>query len=822
MKQQNKIPFLNQKFDPRTFFTIFKKNFWVIIIIGVVSVGVGFAYYRYTLPVFKATSILQIKNENKTNQILGINNVGMETDLAPVIELIRSHEFLKTVVATLPLEISYYRQGTFLSTELYGSTPFEVKYRLNNPVILDQNIICEFVDYKCHLSYEINGEIYEYRINPEEWQSVFGMEILIHFPTKKDMEIELDADNKSQYYFTINDPNTVLYRISANLNIQVLNETAGTILITYYDYNASKAADITNTIAEKFIEFDGTKKKESANNIINYIDQQMENVFAQLNLTERDLHDFRVQNNIKATNDNVLFNKANLYTSKISELETKLLNIDFEIMTLEKIAIKIKSEPELKTYEILAMLSGQQSETFLSEMINSLQELLSRKEILLFDVTANNHKIKVIDEQIQSKKDIIVDFVNSTILRLGEEKTEYAKRINEIESQVFVDSSYDEIEYARLMRLYAINEDFYSQLIQTKAETMISQAGYVSVNLILEKASVPAYPDYPALRKVFMLSVIIAFVISAMFILLKYLLYNKILSTVDISEYTDIPVIGGVPEAKLDMSVSQVVVHKRPKSMMAEAFRSIRNNLDFYPIKDKCRVITVSSTIAGEGKTFVGINIAAIYAMTGKRVLIMDFDLRKPRLDKCFSVSNLKGVSTILIKKHNYEECLHNSEIENLHFITSGPLPPNPAELILGKNLVNLVDEVKKDFDVVIIDTPPVGIVTDALVTYRLAHNPIYVMRASISPKSFISNVDSFAQDSKLDNLGIILNGIERSTSRYGYGYKSGYGYQYGYRSYGYGYGYLTKIHNSYYGEEVETKYLIFNRLINRIKKLKK
>ena len=159
MPQKNKIPFLNQKFDPRTFFTIFKRNFWVIVIIGVVSVGAGLAYYRYTLPVFKATSILQIKNENKTNQILGINSVVMENDLAPVIELIRSHEFLKTVVAALPLEISYYRQGTFLSTELYGSTPFEIKYRLNNPVILDQKIICEFKDYKCILSYEINGEI---------------------------------------------------------------------------------------------------------------------------------------------------------------------------------------------------------------------------------------------------------------------------------------------------------------------------------------------------------------------------------------------------------------------------------------------------------------------------------------------------------------------------------------------------------------------------------------------------------------------------------------------------------------------------------------
>lgn len=505
----------------------------------------------------------------------------------------------------------------------------------------------------------------------------------------------------------------------------------------------------------------------------------------------------------------------------MSELETKLLNIDFEIMTLQKVAQKIEKDPELKTYEILAMLSGQQSENFIAGMINSLQELISKREVLLFDVTANNHKIVTLDEQIASKKKTIVDFIGSTIERLKSEKIEYAKKTKELENQVFDDSNYDEIEYARLMRLYSINEDFYSQLIKTKAETMISQAGYVSDNLILEKASIPNTPDYPILSQVILMALIIAFVLSIVFVLLKYLLYNKILSTVDISEYTQIPVIGGVPTAKINMDVSQVVVHQRPKSMMAESFRNIRTNIEFYPIKDKCRVVTVSSTIAGEGKTFVGLNISAIYAMTGKKVIVLDFDLRKPRLDKCFGVDNIKGISTILISKHHYTECVHKSEIENLDYITSGPLPPNPSEIILGNKLKELIEEIKQSYDLIVIDTPPVGIVTDALVTYQLADNPIYVMRAGISPKSFIENVNSFVEGSKVEKMAIVLNGIERSSGRYGYGYKSGYGYQYGYSTYGYGYGYLTKIHNSYYGEEVEDKRSFFEKIADKFKKKK-
>ncbi len=820
--EQSKIPFFNQKFDPRTFLAIFKRNFWMVLVILAVSIVSGYAFFRYTRPVFKTTTVLQIKNENKTNQILGINSGIMETDLAPVIELLRSNEFLKTVVSSLPLDVSYFRQGTFLSTELYGNTPFEVKYRINNTIILDQKISCEFVDYQCHLSYETGGRTYEYLISPEEWKSVFGMEVFIHFPSKKDMELELDPDNKSQYFFTINNSKTILNNISQNLTIQILNETAGTILITYNDFNARKSSEITNAIAEKFIEFDENKKKESANNIIKYIDQQMENVFTELNSTEKNLHDFRTQNNIKATNESILFNKSSLYTSKMSELETKSLNIDFEIMTLEKIAEKIKKDPEIKTYEILAMLSGQQSETFLSGMINTLQELINKREILLFDITTNNHKIVTIDEQIKSKKSTIIDFVGSTIGRLKAEKIEYNKKVREMEGQAFEDSPYDEIEYARLVRLYSINEEFYSQLIKTKAETLISQAGYVSDNLILDKASIPAVPDFPILSKVILMSLIIAVVISALLIVLKYLLFNKILSTADITEYTDIPVIGGIPTAKIDMDVSQVVVHQRPKSMMAEAFRNIRSNIDFYPISTPSRVIAISSTIAGEGKTFVGLNIAAIYAMTGKSVLIIDLDLRKPRLDKCFAVDNRKGVSTILINKHKYQECVQDSEVENLHFITSGPIPPNPAEIILGDNLKNLIKELRAAYDIVIIDTPPIGIVTDALISYNLADNKLYVMRSGISPKSFIENVNSFATGSKLENMAIVLNAVEKSSGRYGYGYKTGYGYQYGYNSYGYGYGYLTKIHNSYYGEEVEDTRNKLQKLIDKFKKVKK
>lgn len=814
---ENKTSILNQKFDTRTFLIIVKKNIWVVVLLILICLGAGFAFHRYSTPIFKTSTIIQVKNENKTNQILGISSNLVDKDLAPVIELIRSNEFLKTVVAELPLDISYFRKGTFLSTELYGSTPFEIKYNITNNAICDQNIDLEFKDYKCLISYTLGTEKYEYTIQPEEWQTIYGMEIYVHFPSQKDLELELSPQNKSLYFFIINNPNTILKNLSKRLNVQILNETAGTIKITYQDFNARKAAEITNTIAEKFIEFDEAKKKESATNIIKYIDQQMENVFTQLNANEKDLHNFREQNNITNISDEYIFNKTNIYSSQISDIESKLLNVDFEIMTLEKMLDKLRSNPDINTYELLAMLSGQKSEAFLSAMINSLQELLNKKEILLFDLTSNSHKIQTIDEQIKSKKETIIDFTNSTINRLKAEKTELIKKNKELENIAFKESKYDEIEYARLQRLYAINEDFYAQLIKSKAETLISQAGYVSNNIILEKANIPSAPDFPIFSTIMTIAFLISLVLSFIFLAIKYLLYNKILSIDDITNHTNIPVVGGIPLSKTNFDVSQMVVHLRPKSMLSEAFRNIRTNLEFYPIKDKSRIITVSSTIAEEGKTFLALNIGAIYAMSGKKVIILDLDLRKPRLNQCFNVENIKGVTSILLGKNSFQECINNSSLEGLDFITSGPLPPNPGEFILSDKYNMLIEQAKQNYDIIIIDTPPIGIVNDALTSYSLADNQLYVMRAGYSPRAFINNLNYFSKSIQLKNLAIVLNGIEKSIASYGYGYKAGYGYTK--KTAYYGISYLNNTHNSYYGEEEITKPKFFNKFRKKNKK---
>ncbi|MDL2262380.1 polysaccharide biosynthesis tyrosine autokinase [Bacteroidales bacterium OttesenSCG-928-I21] len=807
-----KIPFLNQKLVLSTFLAVMRKSFWIIICIILVSLTTGFLFHRYTRPEYKTSTVVQIKTENRANQILNLNSNVMETEIAPVVELIKSNEFIRRVVDTLNFGVSYYNKGAISFTETFRNTPFSVDYQITNPLILDQKINCEFVDAKrCLLTYNIFNSRHEYLIETNKWNSVFGMDIFVEITT----ESEITYDN--QYFFTINDPKTVLAFILKNLNVQMLRESAGTILITYTDYNAAKSAEVTNTIAEQFLEFDSEKKKESTTNMLLYIDSQMDNILAVLNEVERDLQKFRRENNITITDEISFSNKNNIIASQMSDLENRSLNIDFEIMVLDEIADMLDANNHINSYEIMAMLSGKQSAALLSGIFNSIQTLTDQKELLLFDVTENNKKIKKIDDQIVSKKNTIKDFIASAKIRLREDKNSIDKKIQELKLQIYEVNSYDEIEYARLNRLYSLNQNFYSQLMKTKAEAMVSQAGYITNNLILEKASTPAKPSYPELNKVLLIAFLISIFISFIYVLVRYLFYYKILTINDIKEYTDLPVLGAIPNVKIDMDTSKVIVHLRSRSIVSEAFRNLRTKIEFYPLQnpDDARVIAVSSTIAGEGKTFVALNTAAIFAMCDKKTVILDLDLRKPRLHKSFNTENIKGVSTILLGRHAYSECLCDSEIETLKYITSGPVPPNPAEIILSDSYKQLIDDLKKEFDIIVIDTPPAGIVIDAITSYKLADNILYVMRSEVSNRNFINNIISIATDNNLNNTSIVLNAISSASSKFGYGG----GYRYGYGNYTYGmYGEENKknVRNTYYGEEFEGSENIFKRIFKR------
>lgn len=776
-KKENKIPTLNQDFELETFLTVLKKNVIFVIIFFALAICGGYLYFRYTQPIFSSSSIIQIKKENRTNEILGISS---DVNMNPTIEIMRSEEFLKTVVKNLPLGISFFTEGAFLKSESYGSMPFRVEYEITNPKIYDNAIY-----------YEQNKDGKSYDINIGEKGAVHNVPFSKPTELPEGLTITMSAPNsesyaerssiKDKYYFVINSEKQILRDISKGLVIEALNNSAGTIRITYDCENAKKSADIANAIAEQFIEFDVMKSRESSMATIAYIDEKMADMVDELSTIENQLQRFRIANGITA--DDVKARNNNLAETRITNLEQRIAEIDYEIETLKEVKEQINSNPDINMYEMMALMSGQSSNAFLSSMLKSLQDLIAKRESMLFEVTESNHKIVVIDKQIESKKETIIDFIGSTITRLEKQKAGCENKENDIRNGILKKVSYDELEYSKLQRIYSANEAHYSKLLDRKIEILISQSGYVSTNLVLEKASVPGGAISPILSKTMTMAVLLALVLSVLFLLARYLFYNKILTSSDIGKYTDIPVIGEVVTSRRKSEFSRAVVHKNARSHVTENFRKIRTNLDYYPLESKCRVIITTSTVPGEGKTFIAINTADIYAMSGKKVLLVDFDLRKPRLEKCLDLDNEFGLSTILTNRKTWQECLHKDVVENMDVITSGPLTPIAAELLIGKNIDAFISEVRNEYDIVILDTPPLGIIHDAITLSKYADNFFYVMRSGISVKGYIEYINGIVEEHGLKNVSMILNGLPASRhSSYGYS-------KYGYSNYGkYGY----------------------------------
>lgn len=418
-----------------------------------------------------------------------------------------------------------------------------------------------------------------------------------------------------------------------------------------------------------------------------------------------------------------------------------------------------------------------------------------RRDELRQQVTENSREMKEINSQIETQKKLLINSLDIIKTSYNAKIHEFENKIRQLEGEVFTKegSVPNEVELVQRKRLFEINQKYYDELISKRAEYTLAREGYTPGYRILKFSLPNPVPVSP--RKVLVVGGAIAIwlIITLIILAIKYLFHDKILTLADISKYSNAPFLGIVMKYKDNIPVSQLIVNKKPKSMMAETFRSIRSNLDFISNEPGSKLIAVTSTISGEGKTFVSINLAGILAFTGKRVIIIDADMRKPKIHIGFNSTNEKGLSTLLIGKDTLEECTRASDQENLYFVTAGPIPPNPSELLLSQKMDSLIADLLTRYDYVLIDNPPIGIVTDALSNMIKADYPIYVFRADYSRRFFINNLERLIHENKLSKLSVILNGVElKKSNRYGYTYGYGGGYGYGY---GNGHGY---IHHNY------------------------
>jgi tyrosine-protein kinase Etk/Wzc len=734
----------------------------------------AFLYIHFTLPVYEATSSVLIKDSKASSKniedILTGDLFGNTKNIATEVGILHSRSVLEETIKELNLETSYFSKSALFSFPIYKTTPFVVKVLNTTDGVLDEKFNVSVLD-SGRFQLELNTDNDVLRDYNYKAIHRFGEEIKTPVFTvvldKNEYAFNYAKDEK--FFFVINSMQKLLGYYNEKMKVEPLNKDATIVTVTVQDKIPARAVDFLNTLGKVYINRDIKDKTSVAGLTLKFIDEQLQDISKTLNTTELELQKFKEE---KGTVD--LSEESKAYLERVTAIDQDRIKAEIELRSLDYLYEYVAGN---KNIETLAPSTLGNPDPLLIELITKLGELQSKRKSLIYGSSAQSPAIKVIDEQIEQTRRTLIENINSmrnvtksNLAGINNQLAEYENNIRKIPNI--------ERELLGIQRNFTVNENIYLYLLQKKAETGIAKATAVSDNKVLDEASLNEKPVIPNNKAVLIITLILALIIPAVVILLQSYLKNTISNREDIEKLTKIPIIGVVGHLT---NGGRAIVASKPKSSITEAFRSIRANLMFFGLADQHKIVLITSSVGGEGKSFSTLNLATVLSLQHHKVIIVGMDLRKPQLIQDLGVENNEGVSTLLIGHSTVDKVIQKTNVPGLDIITSGPIPPNPAELLAKKETIQLLDSLKSRYDYILIDTPPVGIVSDAMMLMNYADINVFILRENYSKKEYIKTINDYYAQGKVRNLCILLNDAG-ANQRYGYGY----GYSYGYYGYGY------------------------------------
>lgn len=734
-----------------------RKNLWIILVIFLGTNLAAYLTIRWTKDVYESSSELRLEIKQDATA-LGIKQIVEDQNrniIAGEIEQMKSKLFFSRVLDSLDLWVSYYSIGNVLEYEMYRGSPFSVEHSFEENQYADQRIYFDFAD----------GNKYRIKIGEsgEQKEALLGETITFNDGTfKAHLTPGSRPDFKNHFFFVINSHEKLLDFLSVNLKVEPLNFDANTLRISLRDYNPLKVFTIVNKIDSVYLHYSNEQKNRANKQKIEWLNNELSQVEVKMENFENYFEDFTLKN--KSSNLDSDLRKTifiiNQLDSQRFELNKKIVEINSLMEDLS--AGRLTNSMMPKTY----------LPSFVNSRIEEFQKITQDQNRLTLSYKDNTYAYQKIEQEVNTLKTALFSQLKeikknwlSSMIELNQKKEKLEKK--------FATMPDKSTQYSKNQRFYKLYEEFYLSMMQSKAEFEIAQAGSTPDFKILSFATLPARPVAPNRYIILGIGFVSGLVLNFFFIGLIYLLNNKITGLQEIERSTRVPVLGVIPVMR-DKLASPFYIVDNPRSIVSEAIRTLRTNLDFFTSTDSKKVIVISSTVSGEGKSFLAMNLGGILAMSKKRVVLLDLDMRKPKGNENGhhqSNDHAKGISTMLIHKSSLQECITKTSMEGFDFIPSGAHPPNPSELLLNGEFDSMLDQLRKQYDYIVIDTPPVGLVTDGIMAMKRADLSIYVVRANYSKKDFLKNLERLVSINKLTNVAIVLNALPSSGNNYGYGY---------------------------------------------------
>jgi len=770
-------------------------QYWYYFLLSILFfLFVAFLYNRYTVPEYSISTTLLIRDDNNTqlgaeHLIEGLELFSGKKNLKNEIVILNSFSITEKIIKELELGLSYFQHGFFQTNEMFENSPFIVNIDSSHNQLLNNEFNIIFID---STSFNITIEAkdqFPYDLIDEKFNKTqlanfkidktyhFG-EIIsndyLSFSITKSLFFKANQikDYNKTFSFKLHQTDKLAQNLIRDITINPINKETSILKINIKARNPKKHINILNKLTEIYIRSGLDEKNIMAINTIHFIDEQLTVIQDSLTSIENKLESFRLHN----PNLEIVDKEFGTYFQK-QKLDNTLSEQSVNIKYYKSLLSYLKDDKNANS--IVSPTSMGISNPELNSLINQLLQLYAKKGELKLTTTTKNPTYKAVISQIEHTKSTIIENVSNLIASASIYENELKNRISSFNNKI---NQLPEAEknYLILKRKHEYNEQTAVYLQQKRYEASLAKAGTESDHKVIDPARLDSeIPIKPRKSLSYFLSVLCGLFIPIAFISLRDFFSDTIYTKSDLKNATEIPILGLVGHS--DKATSMVIT-KAIKSIIAESFRSLRTNIQYLAAEKERKVITITSSIGGEGKTFTAMNLAAIFALAGYKTILIGGDLRKPRLHEDFNVDQSRGLSSYLINKSSINEIIDKTDIDQLEVIGSGPTPPNPAELLDSPKMQELIKELNKTYDYVIIDSPPIGLVTDGVILMQHADVNLYVVRHGYSKAKMLSIINNLYNQEQVKNVQIIINDFQHTSSGYGYGYG------YGYATNGYGY----------------------------------
>ena len=768
----------------------------------IVCLIAAYVYLYVATPVYNISATVLIKDDKKggnSNNVAGLDELGLSglitssQSIDNEIEVLRSKTLVKEVVNYLNLYVTYQDDDQIPSKELYKTSPVQVNMTPQEAEKLKTKVVIEMVLHP-QGSLEVNVKMEDKEIQkhfeklpailPTDQGTLSFFQATDSISSKKNEEVSSPIQDVRHITATISQPMNVARGYCENLSIEPTSKTTSVVTVSLKNSSLQRGQDFINQLLEMYNRNTNNDKNEIAQKTAEFIDERIGIISKELGSTEADLETFKRDAGITD-----LSSDAQIALTGNAEYEKKQVENRTQISLVED----LKKYLGHNEYEILPSNVGLKDIT-LAAQIDRYNEMLIERKRLLRTSTENNPAIINLDTSIRATKANIQATLEGTLqglfitkADLDREAKRYMRRISDAPGQ--------ERQYVSIARQQEIKAGLYLMLLQKREENAIMLAATANNAKIIDDAIADVIPVSPKRSVIYLAALVLGIAIPVVVIFLIDLTKFKIEGRADVEKLTSVPIAGDIPLTdEKNTKEGSIAVFENQNNLMSETFRNIRTNIQFMLQNDK-KVILVTSTVSGEGKSFTSANLAISLSLLGKKVVIVGLDIRKPGLNKVFNLSSKeKGITQYLANPEmDLMSLVQLSDVnKNLYILPGGTVPPNPTELLARDGLDKAIEILKKNFDYVILDTAPIGMVTDTLLIGRVADLSAYVCRADYTHKAEYTLINELFHEQKLPNLCTIINGVDLKKRKYGYYYGYGkYGKHYGYgKRYGYGYGY--------------------------------